>query len=601
MSGFPDKHQKKVIEHRGRPLVVIAGPGSGKTRTLVERARTILAADPSAPIAFVTFTRTSRRDTRRKLEEILGKNGKRGHEDFPRVSTLHGFAKSIVHKAPRAVNLDTHFSVLVPDKEQKLILEEVLEDLSLTISGTVLRKAIASKKNTGVAEIPADLEATDLGEAIEHYEELCHFYNAVDIEGLINAATKIMKEGKLKLPTLYFHADEYQDLNLADQELVRTILSSGSHEIVAVGDDDQSIYGFRQARPEGIRQLFGDPVWAKVTFRKSHRLPGHILRASQALIKEHRGPRLDKGIEIPDDDGRRVLTFACTTEEIEVEFIASLIKKAKNERKKDGEGLQYGDFMILCPTRAISAKFEKLLKEKWGIPVRKITPRSIPDDLWRILLVLRMAERDDSLALRQWLEVLEIPRTEIKQFRDLALSQKKTLFEIVRESKNRTLRPFIKDLEDLRRTRENIRALLKKARFLAGVTVLPFEMEAESVSALIADLYEEHGLLESEETDIKTDEVLVTTLHSSKGLEAEVVFIVQLSSRFIPNPSHDPDEELRVLYVGMTRAKQELCLSSSYVFDRQKGYKLPSMSPFLKVIESHLSIQKVSRAKRQKK
>lgn len=601
MSGFPDKYQKKVIEHRGRPLVVVAGPGSGKTRTLVERARAILAVDPNSSIVFVTFTRTSRRDTQRKLEEVLAKNGKTRRADFPRVSTLHGFAKSIVHKAPRVAGLDLQFSVLVPDKEQKLILEEILEDLSLAISGVVLRKAIASKRNTGIPEIPAGMEATELAKAIQHYEELCCFYNAVDIEGLVNAAAKIIKEGKLKLPTLYFHADEYQDLNLADQQFVRELLASGPHETVAVGDDDQSIYGFRHARPEGIRELFKDKQWERVIFRRSHRLPSHILRASQALIQLHHGPRLDKRIKIPDDDGRRVLTFTCTTEEIEVEFIASLIKKGKNERKKDGEGLRYSDFMILCPTRAISAKFVKLLKEKWGIPVRKIAPRSIPDDLWRILLVLRMAERDDNLALRQWLDVLEIPHSQVKQLRDAAIGKKTTLFEVVRKSTDKTLRRFMKELDALRKTRKDIPSLLRKTKALAGVSTLPFEAEAESLPSLISELYEEYGLLESEDPDTKTDEVLVTTLHSSKGLEAEVVFIVQLSNRYIPNPAHDQDEELRVLYVGMTRAKQELYLSCPYVFDQQKGYKLPSLSPFLELIKAHLSIQRVSRSKRQKK
>ncbi len=515
---------------------------------------------------------------------------------MPRVSTLHGFAKSMVHKAPKAVDLGRDFCVLVPEKEQVLILAEIIEDLSLSISNGVLRKAIASQKNTGALEVPPGADAGDLLEASERYEVLCRFYNAVDIEGLVNAATKIIQEGKAELPHLYFHADEYQDLNRADQELVRVLLASASHDVVVVGDDDQSIYGFRHARPDGIRELFADRGWGKIIFRKSHRLPAHILRASQALIQKHRGPRLDKGIEIPKDDGRRLSTFVCTTDELEIELVAGLITKEKNERTKDGGKLSYSDFMVLCPTRAISNTFTKRLKEKWKIPVRSTTRRSIPDDLWRVLLILRMAERDDSLALRQWLEVLGTPREEIKQFRDTALSQEKTLFATVRESKDKTLKRFIKELEDLRATRGNIPALLKKVKFLAGVAVLPVETEAGSVSSLITDLYEEHGLLEFEEADTKTDEVLVATLHSSKGLEAEVVFITQLSSRYISNPAHDRDEELRVLYVGMTRAKQELYLSSSYTFDRQKGYKLPSMSPFLGLIETYLSIQKVSRA-----
>lgn len=315
------------------------------------------------------------------------------------------------------------------------------------------------------------------------------------------------------------------------------------------------------------------------------------------MIQNHRGPRLDKGIEIPEDDGRRIPTFVCTTDDIEIESVADLITKEKNARKRDDRQLSYGDFMVLCPTRVISNTFAKRLKEKWNIPVRKITPRSIPVDLWRILLLLRMAERDDNLALRQWLRILQISREQIKQLRDSALSLRKTLFDVVRKSNHKTLRRFLKGLDELRKASGETPALLNKAKFLARVSTLPFEAKAKNLSSLIATLYEEYGLLEREQADPKTDEVLVTTLHSSKGLEAEVVFIVQLSSRYIPNPSRDFDEELRVLYVAMTRAKQEVYLSSSYVFDREKGYKQPSMSPFLTLIKPYLSVQRVSRRK----
>src|SRR5690349_19985830 len=103
MSDVPDKHQKKVIEHRGRPLVVVAGPGSGKTRTLVERARVILAEDSQSNVALVTFSRTSRRDTKKKLESVLSTDKESIGVDFPPASTHHVFASRIVHKAHAVV------------------------------------------------------------------------------------------------------------------------------------------------------------------------------------------------------------------------------------------------------------------------------------------------------------------------------------------------------------------------------------------------------------------------------------------------------------------------------------------------------------------
>ena len=281
------------------------------------------------------------------------------------------------------------------------------------------------------------------------------------------------------------------------------------------------------------------------------------------------------------------------TDDIEIELVAGLVR---TEIAQSNGRLLYKDFMVLCPTRAIADTVAKRLKEKWDIPVRSVARMPIPDELWRVLLVLRMANTDDDLALRQWLEVLNLSPTEVRHIRDAALAEEKTLFDSVRESANQTLRRFIKDLDDLRGARDDVSAWLKKAKFLAGASELPFEEELKSMSGLISRIYEEYGLLDSEETGTEADEILVTTLHSSKGLEAEVVFIVQMSSRYMPNPSRDRDEELRVLYVGMTRAKKELYLSSSYIFDANTHRRYRSPSPFLELIPDHLDCRDESAA-----
>jgi superfamily I DNA/RNA helicase len=305
---------------------------------------------------------------------------------------------------------------------------------------------------------------------------------------------------------------------------------------------------------------------------------------------------LDKGIQFPADDGRRVPAFICTTDEIEVELVVSIIR-----RQMDKDQLSYKDFMILCPSRVIVNRVSKSLQEKWGIPVRKIAPKSIPEELWRILLVLRLVSGDNNLALRQWLEELDVPREEIIEMRDVALAAGLTLFDVARKSTNTRVQRFFSELEELRATRNDFGELLNKAKFFSGVAELPWKTEAESLSQLITELYEKYGLLDPGEEDEQTDEVLVTTLHSSKGLEAPVVFLVQLSSRYMPNPSRDADEELRLLYVGMTRAKKELYLSSAYIYDPSKKRRVPSISPFLSGIAKHLSMRKIMRAKPKKR
>src|SRR5260370_15194575 len=117
-----------------------------------------------------------------------------------------------------------------------------------------------------------------------------------------------------------------------------------------------------------------------------------------------------------------------------------------------------------------------------------------------------MTNTDDDLALRQWLEVLNISAVEIRQIRDAALAEERTLFELVRESPNETLRQFIEDLEELRESRDDAEELLKRAKFLAGISELPLEGAIKSTSGLISQLYEEYGLLDSEEAATETDE-----------------------------------------------------------------------------------------------
>ena len=132
----------------------------------------ILQSDSQLNVAFVTFTRTSRRDTKRKLQSVLAADEETEDSDFPRVSTLHGFAKSIVHKAPSVVGLDHGFTVLVPDIEQELILREVIVDLSLAISHTKLKRAISSYENTSAVAVPEGEDPAQISAAIERYEEL---------------------------------------------------------------------------------------------------------------------------------------------------------------------------------------------------------------------------------------------------------------------------------------------------------------------------------------------------------------------------------------------------------------------------------------------
>ena len=144
MGSFPSEKQRRVIEHSGRPLVVVAGPGTGKTATIVQRMIRLLGEDPNRTVSFLTFTRASRRDTDGKVRKAVGKAAADApKEELPRISTLHTFAKSLVHKFASTIGRGSEFTILVTDQgERELILTDIIRDMSLDLTVQDLEKGI---------------------------------------------------------------------------------------------------------------------------------------------------------------------------------------------------------------------------------------------------------------------------------------------------------------------------------------------------------------------------------------------------------------------------------------------------------------------------
>jgi superfamily I DNA/RNA helicase len=601
---FPNDAQKSVIDHRGKPLVVLAGPGSGKTATLVERIMRILAAEPGGQIAFITFTRMSRRDTARKLEERFGRDVTAQHDDaaLPRVATLHTFAKAVVHRGAHELGLDANVSVLVPDLEDEVVFEEARADVGIEVDTAAIRRQVEARRYMDTDVATPGITADQAARLLPRIEELLDFYNATDIAGLVNRARLILERDPSIVGGVLLHIDEYQDLNRADQNLVLTLLEVAGCEVVVVGDDDQSIYGARRANPDGIRDLLTRDGWVNVVFRECHRLPGHVLRAAQALLRLQRRPGVDKGVIVPADDGTKVRVYQCTTPAVEVRRIVLDIKRRIEERKASDRPLKFSDFMVLSPHRkGLTTVGERLVSE--DIPVRVRTRHTVPDELWKVLLLLRMIRTDDQIALRQWLPTLGLSPTAIRKLRHDAEAAGRRLFDQARAVDIPAVKRFLDIIDQLRGSRDDLTAILG---ILAGARELQIDERALamlksagtrvceggrfSVSGLVRALYEEYGLLDPEEETVDEDKVLLSTLHSSKGLESKIVYILHLDDRFIPAANRDPDQEVRVLYVGMTRAKETLELSFAERFEILKYRRLTrdAASPFVLGIADNL-------------
>ena len=606
MPVFPSKDQQKIIDHRGRPLVVVAGPGTGKTATVVERMIKILLEDPSRVVSFLTFTRASRADTEEKLKKAVGKQSASDSPlDLPRASTLHTFAKSLVHRYAATVGLQDDFSVLnEPMGETDLIVSEVIEDLASTLETDELKHALSYYHSMGVWPADLRLSASERKQALESFSALIGFYNATDMEGIVWKACEVLARGTSALPPVYLQVDEYQDLNPIDQQLVRLASGSESSEVVVVGDDAQSIYGFRYANPDGLRELWTSDEWAQVSLDSSYRLPSHILRAAHALVKD-RG-YLGAGIDVPPDDGKLVLTLRCTKSFLQAEAIGKHIDYLfANSKKVSGEVLAYSDFMVLCPNKVQVGQIAEGLTET-GIPVNTASEQAMSESTWTFLLLLRMLSKRDGLALRQWLQRVGLDESQIRTLRRQAQERRQSLYDWCESSENASIQRFFNALERLRKSQmdpsEFRDALVAVPGFLPDDDL--WKLVDDSLSNLpffaqmITHIQGAHGIQEEApshaEADPTENSVLVATMHSSKGLEAEFVFLAWMNEGFMPTPGRDILEEERVFYVALTRAKQDVVMLCFERYDKKRGYlKGEAMSPFLKAIEGHLDIKRV--------
>jgi DNA helicase-2/ATP-dependent DNA helicase PcrA len=570
----------------------------------------LLREDCGRRVSFITFTRTSRRDTCRKLEDCLAAGDSDVELEFPRASTLHGYAKAIVHRYGSAIDRRSDFSILVENKDEKtLVLGEVVDDLGLDLDIPAVSEALSKFRARG--EWPQGFlrGPEDRERFLRNLDCLLVLYNAFDLEGLVAAACQILEGRAIDLPPVYLQVDEYQDLNPNDQRLVQLAASHPSSEVVVVGDDAQSIYGFRHAHHEGLRELWDSPDWETVRFHECHRLPGHVLNAAAALVARegYLGAELTP---CPQND-RNILALQCTRPQYQAQAVARQIRDLMSTATtSEGDALRYRDILVLCPTRDLATNMMRRLEGELGIPTREHARSSIPDDHWRLLLVLRILHRNDGLALRQWLPLLGLAPSKITEIRRAAMDSGESFYSFCAGLREPTIVNTFVALERLRNSGghpERFRRALREFPNLVleddffpqlGLTIDEATQEIRGIGSLIHVIYERFGLIEPESDVAEEDKVLVTTLHSAKGLEAEFVFVTWLNQRYMPMPGRDEREERRLLYVALTRAKQDVVLTFHETF----GGRIPrrqlesAMSPFLREIRHNLRVQRVRAA-----
>jgi len=588
--------------------LILAGAGSGKTRVLVHRIAWLIQVEGLSPfnILAVTFTNKAAAEMRGRIESLLG-----GSSQAMWVGTFHGLAHRLLRLHWREANLPEGFQILDSDDQYRLV-KRVIASLSLDEDRWPVKQAqwfINNKKDEGLESH----HVSDHGDATTHtlikiyraYEEACLRAGAIDFADLLLKAHKLLLNNAELLAHYqdrfrFVLVDEFQDTNAVQYAWIRILAGKNNH-VMIVGDDDQSIYGWRGAQAANLQRFCKDfPTATTTRLEQNYRSTGNILKAANALI-ENNSERLGKNLWTDGGDGELITLYAGFNDLDEARFLVNRIRDCQ----RGGKPLR--DIAILYRSNALSRVIEEALIQ-FGIPyrihggLRYFERAEIKDALGYLRMI---ASRDDDTAFER---VVNTPtrgigdRT-IVALRECAAQNQVSLWraaEILLERNSFAARAanalalFLKLINTLaddtqhlalyERTEHVIQnsgliELYRKERGEKGLARIEnleelvnaarqFEATAtiEGVQPLTAFL--SNAALESGNGQAETFEdcVQLMTLHSAKGLEFPVVFMCGVEEGLFPHymVQEDPtkiEEERRLCYVGMTRAMEKLFLT----------------------------------------
>jgi ATP-dependent DNA helicase Rep len=613
--------QMDAVHHLGGPCLVLAGAGSGKTRVITHKIARLLQADYApSQIAAITFTNKAAQEMRERAKALIGP---RAAKDLV-VSTFHSLGVRILRAEGERLGLKPQFSIL--DSDDVL---SVLKDAGASSDNALARRwqwTISLWKNEGLNSDTVQPQTDDeriAQQVMKRYEERLAAYQAVDFDDLIGLPHQLFQRdaearAKWQNTLRYLLVDEYQDTNAIQYELLKSLAGERAM-FTAVGDDDQSIYGWRGATIDNLRRLPNEfPQLKVIPLEQNYRSTGHILRAANAVIGNN--PKLfEKKLWSDLGDGEPVLVVECDNEEHEADRAVARIQSLRGQ----GGEVAFKDFAILYRANHQARVFEQALR-KQNIPYKVSGGQSFFDraeikDLcaWLRLLV----NNDDDPA---FLRAVTTPKRGIGHQTLAALGEfskrfKTSLYEaLFAESLGTVLNAraigslhefgrYVNDLEY--RARHTTGAEDAKALLLGWLKDIEYEKhlyDGEDSEKLAASRWSNvldfidwiakrcGGEIENDggatfETEKKSvldvaqtisviislaergdeqDVVTLSTLHASKGLEWPHVVLAGVNEGLLPFKSDDDEmtperleEERRLMYVGITRARRTLAVN----------------------------------------
>lgn len=609
-----NERQREAVLTTEGPLLVLAGAGTGKTRVITYRvAHLIEMGVPGSAILAVTFTNKAATVMKERIGELLRSTGRDASDVW--VSTFHSFCARLIRRESQHLGLPRDFAIY-DDDDQTAAVKRALAQLELSTDDyppRSMRAQISYAKNHGLTseEMAASAaEARDdvrqkAAEVFRVYNEILHKAAALDFDDLLLRAVELLRghadvRAAWNARFHYLMVDEFQDTNRSQEELVR-LLAGTRKNVCVVGDEDQSIYAWRGARAGNLKRFTSDFPDAKlIRLEENYRSTQTILDAAAAVVKNN-SDRLGKTLQATLGAGARLKFFEAPDSSAEAEFIcgvlAGLVRNDPDAR-----------IAVLYRTGAQSRSFEEVLR-RLGIRYRVVGGFSFYEraEVRNALAYVRLIfHPEDDVAL---LRVLNVPPRGIGAVSVAALEARaketsKSLWAVISSGEFLTgkklsgaLRSFCKLIEDLQKDCQDMQPTQLIERVLGSTGYLDWVeqqdnlehtsraenlrelanamAEATEQGQTLEDVLDQAALTSDSDQYDDTIPVSLMTLHSAKGLEFDAVFLAGLEEGLLPHgrslgSNAEVEEERRLFYVGMTRAKQSLVLSRA-VYRRTYG------------------------------
>ena len=632
LEGLNNKQYEAVVNTEG-PCLVIAGAGSGKTKVLTHKIAYLIQEKNVAPwnILAITFTNKAANEMKERITNLVGEQAK----DIW-MGTFHSICVKILRYHIEKIGYEKSF-IIFDTSDQRTLIKRCLKDLNIddkTFTDRAVASEISNAKNEMLEpeqyalKAKGDFRREKISEIYSLYQKRLKENNAIDFDDIINFTIKIFEEnpeileyyaGKFK----YVLVDEYQDTNKAQFTLVKSLASINGN-ITVVGDNDQGIYSFRGADISNILNFERDFKGTKIIkLEQNYRCTGNILKVANSVIKNNEA-KYDKKLWTENDIGELPKFYSADNEYDEGRYIVEQIEHLRRQ-----DNYKYSDFSILYRMNTQSRAIEDILRRE-GVPYKIVGGLKFFErkEIKDIISYLRLIQNtSDNLSLIRIINEPKrgIGKTSLDKINDLAISNETSMYEIIKNADQYGLnrvylnsREFINVIEELRSKKDSVtitelvKLTLKKTGYtkaledektveaenrienLEEFLTVAMEFEKEEAENTLESFLE--GMTLSSDLDgmDETEEsVTLMTLHSAKGLEFPVVFLVGMEEGIFPGyksigETAELEEERRLCYVGITRAEKDLYLTCAKQRTMFGSTSCNLVSRFLKEIPTEL-------------